>query len=142
MGSQAVSDGRLQRHRERPQRRANLVDAVHRLSCRSGAGSILGFWIGNVDLTGAFGFLGSSQIKILSVFASTALVAAHTVTIFSVEERVLLDDGRVEEQGLSKLAPLLDDIKQIWSTYRTLPLPIWDICKVQAFAWGGWFPIL
>lgn len=104
----------------------------------------MGFWIGNVDLVSKFGFLGDSQVKVLSVFASLMLVLAHGITIFSVEERVLLDDGRGDEIRRMTFIrnPLVDSLKEIWSTYRTLPLPIWDICKVQAFAWGGWFPIL
>jgi solute carrier family 45 protein 1/2/4 len=36
----------------------------------------------------------------------------------------------------------VNSLKEIWTTYQNLPLPIWHICKVQAFAWGGWFPIL
>lgn len=145
---------------------------------RAGAGSILGFWIGNVDLTYAFSFLGSTQVKILSVFASLALVGCHAITCLCVEERVLLDENRTiplvsssaggtgdssgmplnheeEEVGLLRptafftrertrklLKPARESLVQIWSTYRTLPDPIWHICKVQAFAWGGWFPIL
>jgi solute carrier family 45 protein 1/2/4 len=92
-----------------------------------------------------FGFLGDSQVKILSVFASLFLVVSHSITIFSVEERVLLDDGRdTDARGPMTLTnnPLVTSLAEIWSTFRTLPEPIWYICKVQAFAWGGWFPIL
>lgn len=109
-------------------------------------GSILGFWIGNVNLLEAFSFLGDSQIKILSVFASLTLVIAHAVTIFSVEERILLDNG-METTVATQRFSLTDNIvvaslRSLWGTFKTLPPPIWDICKVQAFTWGGWFPIL
>lgn len=112
----------------------------------SGMGSILGFWIGNVDLLGPFSFLGDSQIKILSVFASLTLVFAHAITIFAVEERILLSDG-LETRSPSQSFSFTDNIvisslRSLWETFRTLPPPIWDICKVQAFTWGGWFPIL
>ncbi|CAD6566115.1 MAG: hypothetical protein CYPHOPRED_000358 [Cyphobasidiales sp. Tagirdzhanova-0007] len=107
----------------------------------AGAGSILGFWVGNVDLTSSFGFLGSTQIKILSLFAIIAMMATHAVTIFAVEERVLLDDGDVGT-ATGRRNIVVESLKDIWRTFRTLPLPIWDICKIQAFAWGGWFPIL
>ena len=127
-------------------------------------GSILGFWVGNVDLVPTFGFLGSEQIKILSVFASLSLAITHAITVFAVEERVLLPSadelqeqldlpGDTDHPARALIAriqfwrrwqsnPILDSVKQIWHTYRTLPEPIWDICKVQAFAWGGWFPML
>lgn len=109
-------------------------------------GSILGFWVGNVDLLGAFSFLGDSQIKILSVFASLTLVIAHAITIFAVEERILLDDG-MESVAVRDRFSFVDNmvvtsLRSLWATFRTLPPPIWDICKVQAFTWGGWFPIL
>lgn len=109
-------------------------------------GSILGFWIGNVNLLAHFSILGDSQIKILSVFASLTLVVAHAITIFSVEERILLDDGLVAirpGRGFSWTNnTVVTSMRSLWATFRTLPIPIWDICKVQAFTWGGWFPIL
>ena len=94
-----------------------------------------------MDLTSSFGFLGSTQIKILSLFAIIAMMATHAVTIFAVEERVLLDDGDVGT-ATGRRNIVVESLKDIWRTFRTLPLPIWDICKIQAFAWGGWFPIL
>lgn len=109
-------------------------------------GSILGFWIGNIDLLAHFSFLGDSQVKILSVFASLVLVVAHAITIFSVEERVLLDDGTDSSHTGRRFSwrdnTVVTSLTSLWATFRTLPTPIWDICKVQAFTWGGWFPIL
>lgn len=113
---------------------------------RAGLGSILGFWIGNIDLLGHFSFLGDSQVKILSVFASLTLVIAHAITIFSVEEKVLLDDGDAPDTLEQRFSwtnnTVVSSTRSLWKTFRTLPPPILDICKVQAFAWGGWFPIL
>jgi hypothetical protein len=43
-----------------------------------------------VDLTGVLGWLGSTQLKILSVVASVVLLGAHVTTAMLVQERVLI----------------------------------------------------
>jgi solute carrier family 45, member 1/2/4 len=45
---------------------------------------------GNVDLTNILGWIGETQLKILSVVASLLLIGTHGVTATLVKERILV----------------------------------------------------
>ncbi|KAJ7692920.1 major facilitator superfamily domain-containing protein [Mycena rosella] len=101
-----------------------------------GMGSVVGFFVGNLDLPSFLPFLGSSELQVLSVIVSVLLLAGHLTTAFLVQEQVLVRTA--EEQHSSFQA----EIRQIVSNIFTLPRVIRQICMVQFFAWLGWFPIL
>ncbi|KAJ7473439.1 major facilitator superfamily domain-containing protein [Mycena latifolia] len=103
-----------------------------------GMGSVVGFFIGNLDLPSLLPFLGpgSSELQVLSVIVSVLILTGHLITATLVKEQVLF--RTTEEQRPSFLA----EIKQIFSNMFTLPRVIRQICLIQFFAWLGWFPIL
>ncbi|TKY89212.1 hypothetical protein EX895_001743 [Sporisorium graminicola] len=108
----------------------------------TGVGSVLSFLIGNLDLPKlAPGFLGKTQIQIISVLVSVILIATHAIVVLRVEEQVLAHSrshGSRKPKGLGLVAIVSDLYKQA----RGLPPPILEMFKVQFFAQIGWFPIL
>ncbi|OCH90826.1 MFS general substrate transporter [Obba rivulosa] len=100
-----------------------------------GIGSVAGYFIGNVDLTSPFSFLGDTELEVLSVIGSFLLVATHCVTAYCTKERVV-----IASKGPKK--SFIRELKDIWVHARTLPSVIRQICLIQFFAWVGWFPVL
>ncbi|KDQ32655.1 hypothetical protein PLEOSDRAFT_1073124 [Pleurotus ostreatus PC15] len=96
-----------------------------------GVGSVVGFFVGNIDLPSILPFLGSGQLQVLSAVGSFLLLATHSVTAMFVKERRLLSISRI-----------VREIKDIFSNILSLPRVIRQICIIQFFAWIGWFPIL
>ena len=67
-----------------------------------GVGSVVGFFVGNINLPSILPFLGKSQLQVLSVVVSLLLLGGHLVTAGLVKERVLLKnnkDGYVADDG-------------------------------------------
>ncbi|KAF8341220.1 uncharacterized protein EI90DRAFT_2965491 [Cantharellus anzutake] len=105
----------------------------------SGAGSIAGFFIGNVSLPRLFPFLGNTQLEVLSALSGILLLTTHGLTIWTVHERVLMEsptDTRKPSGGS------LATVKEIWSNILTLPRVVLQICIIQFLSWIGWFPVL
>ncbi|KAI0316041.1 MFS general substrate transporter [Amylostereum chailletii] len=100
-----------------------------------GIGSVAGFFFGGVDMTHFLPFLGKTELQVLSVVASFLLIATHLTTAYFVKERVLLASSQARKT-------FGQEIKTIWTTFRTLPHAIKQICIIQFFAWLGWFPSL
>ncbi|EPS95433.1 hypothetical protein FOMPIDRAFT_1054159 [Fomitopsis schrenkii] len=100
-----------------------------------GIGSVAGYFIGNVDLTTSFPFLGKTELEVLAVLGSLLLIAMHTITAACTKERVV-----VATNGSRK--GFFQEVKDIWYNVRTLPPVIRQICIIQFFAWIGWFPVL
>ncbi|KAF9036321.1 major facilitator superfamily domain-containing protein [Panaeolus papilionaceus] len=103
-----------------------------------GIGSVLGFFVGNMDLPEVMPFFGDSQLKVLSVVLSIILLSAHFLVCTCVKERVLLKNAGEKSSRKSIYAELRD----IWVNMRTLPRVIRQICLIQLFSWIAWFPIL
>ncbi|ODN77750.1 hypothetical protein L202_04886, partial [Cryptococcus amylolentus CBS 6039] len=102
-----------------------------------GFGSVAGFWVGTLDLTGTLPWLGKTQLQILSFITSVILMVTHTFTSWAVSERVLLRDDRPQSQS-----GLKSNLKAIWDNMFSLPTGIRTVCLIQFFASLGWFPIL
>ncbi|EKM56768.1 uncharacterized protein PHACADRAFT_254080 [Phanerochaete carnosa HHB-10118-sp] len=100
-----------------------------------GFGSVAGYFVGNVDMTKVFPFLGDTELEVLSVIGSFLLVLTHCATAYSVKEKVVISTKQTDK-GLRK------EFKEIWTNIRTLPTVIRQICIIQFFAWIGWFPLL
>ncbi|KAK4689643.1 solute carrier family 45, member 1/2/4, partial [Tremellales sp. Uapishka_1] len=102
-----------------------------------GFGSVAGFVVGSLDLPPILGFLGKTQLQILSFLTSAILVITHTFVSWGVTERVLLRDDRPQSKS-----GLVSNMKAIWDNMFSLPPGIKTICVVQFFSSLGWFPIL
>ncbi|KZT71321.1 MFS general substrate transporter [Daedalea quercina L-15889] len=100
-----------------------------------GIGSVAGYFIGNIDLTATFPFLGSTELEVLAVLGSFLLVAMHAITAICTKEKVV-----VATKGARR--GFLQELKDIWNNARNLPPVIRQICIIQFFAWIGWFPVL
>ncbi|KAJ3515315.1 hypothetical protein NLJ89_g1827 [Agrocybe chaxingu] len=105
-----------------------------------GVGSVVGFFVGNINLPRHFPFLGSSQLQVLSVIVSFLLLAGHVVMAVMVKEKVLLKTSSID--GKSQRKTFTQEVRDIWTNMRTLPRVIKQICIVQFFAWIAWFPVL
>jgi solute carrier family 45 protein 1/2/4 len=98
-------------------------------------GSVLGFFVGEIDLPRWLPFLGRAQLEDLAVIAALLLVFTHLLSSICVKERILVaTDSR--DKGLKK------EIYDIWNTLTRLPRVIRQICYIQFFAWLAWFPVL
>ncbi|KAG9226953.1 hypothetical protein CCMSSC00406_0003374 [Pleurotus cornucopiae] len=104
-----------------------------------GVGSVVGFFVGNIDLPSILPFLGSGQLQVLSAVGSFLLLATHSVTAMFVKERRLLSVSRPRQ---AKENRIMREIKDIFANMLSLPRVIRQICIIQFFAWIGWFPIL
>jgi solute carrier family 45 protein 1/2/4 len=51
-----------------------------------GLGAVMGFFIGQADLPKHFPSFGNTQMEVLSVLASTTLLATVVVTVITVQE--------------------------------------------------------
>ncbi|KAI5121605.1 hypothetical protein M0805_009476 [Coniferiporia weirii] len=100
-----------------------------------GLGSVIGFFIGNVNLADPLSFLGNTQLEVLSVIAAFLLLSTQSTTAACVKERVLLSSSR-NRDGLRQ------EIREIWDNILTLPRVIRQICIIQFLAWLAWFPVL
>ncbi|KAI8880900.1 MFS general substrate transporter [Backusella circina FSU 941] len=101
-----------------------------------GLGNVAGYFMGYANLVQIFSFFGDTQLKVLCVFASIALIVCDIITCYAVREKVLLKP--IEKSNKSPFAFFSDIFHNVWN----LPTPIQRICNVQFFAWIGWFPFL
>jgi solute carrier family 45 protein 1/2/4 len=102
-------------------------------------GSLVGYGAGAVDLGKIFGpMLGDTQFKQLTAVAALTLCLTVGVTSYSVTERILISNGKdeEEEQGFAQV------LSTIANKAMNLPKGIAAICFVQFWAWIGWFPFL
>jgi solute carrier family 45 protein 1/2/4 len=90
-----------------------------------GIGSVLGFFLGYVDLPHSLPFLGNSQLQVLSVIASLVLLAGHLLVTVLVKERVLVQDSSVYKKSFSQ------EVKDLWNNLFTLPKVIRQIFIIQ-----------
>ncbi|CAO3626891.1 unnamed protein product [Cunninghamella echinulata] len=102
-----------------------------------GAGNVIGYFMGYIDLVKAFPFLGDTQLKVLCAFASIILLTCDAITCFSVKEKVL-QSNKSSDKKTSTFKTFNDIASNIWN----LPPKIRQICNIQFFSWIGWFPFL
>lgn len=98
-------------------------------------GSVVGFYVGNINLPSIFPFLGHAQLQVVSVIASFLLLSTHLWAAWRVKERVL-----VATHGPTKT--LRQEIIELWHTFRRLPRTIYRICVIQFFSSLAWYPVL
>ncbi|KAK5015364.1 hypothetical protein LTR16_003683 [Cryomyces antarcticus] len=104
----------------------------------TGVGNIIGYLSGYVNLPKIMPFFGDTQFKVLCVIASFAMASTLAISCIAVQER----DPRLEGEPEQREGGLLAIFKEMWVSFRRLPPQILKVCRVQFFAWIGWFPFL
>ncbi|KAL4076685.1 major facilitator superfamily domain-containing protein [Scleroderma yunnanense] len=104
-------------------------------ACMLAIGSVVGFYVGNINLPALFPFLGNVQLEVIAVIASVLLIGTHLWTAWSVKERILLSTH-------APVKTLRQEVAELWHTFRHLPQVIYRICIIQFFSWLAWFPVL
>ncbi|KAI9503573.1 major facilitator superfamily domain-containing protein [Coemansia spiralis] len=100
-----------------------------------GVGNVCGYLIGMLDLPRHVGFLGSTQMQILTTVASVVLASTVFVTCYHTKETPITRPQARASDNFKLLSTLL-------SSLRSLPAVIKHIFRIQLFAWIGWFPFL
>ncbi|KAJ2595368.1 hypothetical protein GGF39_003848 [Coemansia sp. RSA 1721] len=102
-----------------------------------GLGNVGGYLMGFLDLVHLLPFLGSTQIQVLTTVASIVLSSTVAVTCYFTRERPIsrLQAGTAGNSELQALGA-------VFTSFRELPDIIKRICRIQLFAWIGWFPFL
>ncbi|KAA8915389.1 hypothetical protein TRICI_002467 [Trichomonascus ciferrii] len=117
----------------------------------TGIGNIIGYVLGSMNLPQAFPYLGNSQFKVLSACASIALVITVVPACWYIGENDPNTDPSVQkiaqqQEESVKAITRTSKLVQVWrDTVRAisnLSPQTWLICKVQFFAWIGYFPML
>lgn len=104
----------------------------------TGAGNIIGYYLGFADLPRAVPFFGNTQFKCLCSIASIGLAISLAISCFYIKER----DPRLEGPPPENQTGLITFFSLVFKSARRLPLQIQRVCQVQLFAWVAWFPFL
>lgn len=104
----------------------------------TGAGNIIGYILGYMDLPKVFPIFGNTQFKVLCLIASFSLGVTLLVTCLTIKER----DPRLEGPPPPGGMGLISFFKGVWKSIRNLPPQIRKVCEVQLAAWIAWFPFL
>lgn len=107
-------------------------------SLMTGVGNIFGCLVGFAPLPGFIDSLCQTQFQGLCIIASFAVATTVSITCCFIHERspetLLLPYGR--HSGIMIIA------RRLLQTFRTMPLKIRRVFRIQFFAWMGWFPYL
>lgn len=98
-------------------------------------GSMFTFFLGSQCLPA---WLGDSQFMALSLLTSTILLLVVSVSLIASEKEKAHPESAKTEELPSETSVL----KTLISSARNMPPRSWLVCKVQFFAWLGWFPFL
>jgi solute carrier family 45 protein 1/2/4 len=104
----------------------------------TGIGNIVGYLFGFIPVHSILPLIDMSQFAWLCIVASLILAATVGVTCVLIQEK----DPRSLPAPLGDGLSFLNTIKHIVWSARAMPHSISEVCKVQFFAWLGWFPYL
>ncbi|CAG8442005.1 2634_t:CDS:10 [Funneliformis mosseae] len=104
-----------------------------------GIGSVVGYFLGFVNLVDIFPFFGKTQLQVLCVLASIILMASDALTCWAVHEKINTESTSSSTNALNAA---YETLYSIMKAVRNLPKPVQLVCNVQFFAWIGWFPFL
>lgn len=102
-----------------------------------GFGNVVGYLMGFLDLVHVFPSIGSTHLQVLTTLASLSLAATVAITCYYVTETPI--------NRLSTLSGSYDGLRALrtlYSSFRSLPVVIKHVCRIQFFSWIGWFPFL
>ncbi|CAE6515646.1 unnamed protein product [Rhizoctonia solani] len=107
-----------------------------------GAGGIIGFYSGTAALPKLFPALGTSQIAIMSFFASMALLVTQFFTSVCVTESVHIPAAPRHTLKSQRRSWILQRLAKVYHSLRSLPDEVKSVCAIQFFSWMGWFPAM
>ena len=107
-------------------------------SAMVGAGNIVGYFSGFIELPELFNSATLTQFQGLCMIASLALIITIPINCYWIAEtspptRSLLS---LERAGLAGV------LRDLGRTYKVLPIKIRKVFHIQFCAWIGWFPFL
>lgn len=104
----------------------------------TGAGNVIGYILGYMELPKVFPFFGNTQFKVLCLIASFALGITLLISCITIKER----DPRLDGPPASGRLGVISFFKGVLKSIRNLPPQSRKVCEVQLAAWIGWFPFL
>lgn len=128
-----------------------------------GIGSILGFFVGDIDLPNTFPFawlpsLGTStgmtasepQVRCLSLLTVTFILCTHAIVAWAaVEQRLEPVPGYRHRGFATSPARDLNPLRVLGRTWTdftqtavTLSTPIKEVLRIQTLSWLCWFPLM
>ncbi|CAE7204476.1 unnamed protein product [Rhizoctonia solani] len=107
-----------------------------------GAGGIIGFYSGTAALPHLFPALGTSQIAIMSFFASIILLATQSFTSVCVTESVHTPTAPHHTLKPRQRPWMVERLMRVCRGLRSLPHEVKSVCAIQFFSWMGWFPAM
>ncbi|KAK7207490.1 major facilitator superfamily domain-containing protein [Myxozyma melibiosi] len=121
------------------QQTANAFAAV-----LTGAGNIVGFILGVIDLPKVFPFLGNTQFRVLAFFASLALIISVGLACLYIHERNpnLEGSGAVMVEQETHPYSIPEFYSKVKRGVTRLSPQVRLICDTEFFAWIGYFPML
>lgn len=107
-------------------------------SAMVGAGNIVGYFSGFIQLPELFDSTTLTQFQGLCLIASLALLITIPINCYWVVEK------SPSNKSLSSLerAGLAGVLRDLSRTYKVLPIKIRKVFHIQFCAWIGWFPFL
>jgi solute carrier family 45 protein 1/2/4 len=112
------------------------VEASGWVSRFNSFGSVVFFFLGSRSLPS---WLGNTQFMALSIIASSVLAIVIPLSFTLGRDKVLFGDHVVSEKVRTKPTSIF---RTLVSSARSMPPRSRTVCKVQFFAWLGWFPFL
>ncbi|CAE6492522.1 unnamed protein product [Rhizoctonia solani] len=107
-----------------------------------GVGGIIGFYSGTAALPQLFPALGTSQIAIMSFFASIALLVTQFFTSLCVTESVHTPTAPRHTLKSRQRPWMVERLVRVHRSLRSLPYEVKSVCAIQFFSWMGWFPAM
>ena len=104
----------------------------------TGVGSILGYASGFLNLPVIFPWLGDTQFKCLCVIASISLSSTVALSCTFIKERGIIFADVAASTGVNPIMVF----RQMLRNMKLMNGRMRSVCKVQFFAWIGWFPFL
>ncbi|KAI8892975.1 major facilitator superfamily domain-containing protein [Globomyces pollinis-pini] len=103
-------------------------------ACMVGAGNIVGYFVGYLDLVAILPFLNLEHFQLLCLLASFCLAATVFFTCSTVHEKVYTNAAHQR--------PWYETMTNIIHNCNNVPSDIQNILNIQFLAWLAWFPFL
>ncbi|QDS70402.1 hypothetical protein FKW77_009382 [Venturia effusa] len=114
------------------------VEASAWASRITGAGNMIGYLFGFIPVHSIMPLIDMSQFAWLCIVASLILSSTVGITLILIQEK----DPRLLPAPLGEGLSFVKTVKHIVWSAQAMPYSVFEVCKVQFFAWMGWFGYL